>query len=207
MTATKFLIGITSVLSLYALRRVSILRKFSLVPYKVFRQNEVYRMFSSSLVYSDFMHLLLNMVGFYMVGEFVEGICVYHFHALGRAVFILLYIVGSLFSQLPILWLNRKNPYHLGMGAGGGISAILATAILLAPNALVCSFSTVCLPCYMLGVIYLSFLCYLSLRPRVYLNYFSYLTGAIFALLFNLLFIPELRDRLYHMVQYWIASF
>lgn len=206
-TITKFLIIISSVLSLYSVRSLSVLQRWSVSPYNKFHLSEFYKLFTAPLVHSDTMHWILSMISLYMVGEFVEGIYTYHFQDLGKWIFLSLYIGAGIFAQLPILYYHRRNPYYLVMGSGGGISAVIATAILLAPNALICSFSIVCLPSYMIGVIYLSFLCYLSLRPRVLFNYFLHLSGALFSFFFNLFFIPELSDRLYHMVKYWFSSF
>jgi len=86
----------------------------------VFESGEWYRIFSSTLLHRDLVHLLLNGLALYLVGTVLESL-------VGRAWFVALFVIGAVGGALMSLALNPATAFSVG--ASGAIMGLLAAAL------------------------------------------------------------------------------
>lgn len=82
-------------------------------------QGEYWRFFTSSLLHAGILHLVLNLVALRVMGISVEGIS-------GFKAFLSLFIITGTIGAIAS-WagsFNGDNPYHLSVGASGGIAGL-----------------------------------------------------------------------------------
>ena len=65
MYLTYIIIGVTTLVSLYAFTAPAVLAGFMMNPYQTDRKQQYYRFISSGFIHKDHMHLLWNMISFY----------------------------------------------------------------------------------------------------------------------------------------------
>ena len=138
MSLTILILLITIAISWYAWQNPSLLDKLMLNPYKVTKRGEYYRFITSGFVHADFGHLLFNMISLWFIGEGIERLFGMKFGGNGQFLYLLLYLVGVIVSDIPTFLKHRNNPNYNSLGASGGVSAVLFAAILYAPLLEVC---------------------------------------------------------------------
>jgi rhomboid protease GluP len=102
------------------------LYRFALLPTAVW-DGEWWRMLSAMFLHVNFIHLALNMLGLYVLGEFVE-------RTLGIRKYLIAYFFSGLGSMLTIAVLTMlfNHPNNFTVGASGAIMGIVgATAAIL----------------------------------------------------------------------------
>ncbi|MBS0029752.1 rhomboid family intramembrane serine protease [Chitinophaga sp. 22321] len=192
------IIIITCVISYMALQNYDQLDKLSLQPYMVSRYNQYYRFVTSGFVHADYQHLLFNMLTLWFFGRFIEDVFTSLFQ--NKLVYVAYYILGIIVANIPSYIKNRNNSNYSSLGASGAISAIVFTAILVNPWASIYLFFALKLPAVIYGVLFLAISAYLSRKGGGNINHDAHLWGALFGIVFPLIFHPQLGTDFIYML-------
>ncbi|MEC5144440.1 rhomboid family intramembrane serine protease [Chitinophaga sp. 212800010-3] len=198
LSISLIIIIITCLISYTALSNESQLDKLSLQPYMVSRYNQYYRFVTSGFVHADFQHLLFNMLTLYFFGSFIEEVFVGLFG--NKLVYVIYYLLGIVVANLPSYFKHRNDSYYSSLGASGAISAIVFTSILISPWSSIYLFFALRLPAVIYGLLFLAISAYLSRRGGGNINHDAHLWGALYGLVFPLVFHPELGTRFVYML-------
>lgn len=192
------IIIITCLISYTALQNYNQLEKLSLQPYMVKHYKQYYRFITSGFVHADFQHLLFNMLTLWFFGRFIEDVFTNLFH--NKLVYVLYYVLGIIAANIPSYIKNRNNSNYSSLGASGAISAIVFTAIIVNPWADIYLFFALKMPAVLYGVLFLGISAYMSRKGGGNINHDAHLWGALFGIVFPLIFHPELgTDFIYQM--------
>lgn len=166
-------------------------------PYSTDQRREYWRFITSGFIHNDYMHLFFNMFTLYFFGGIVES-------TLGGVLFIILYLVGIIISDVPTFLKNRKNPYYNSLGASGGVSAVVFASILFYPmNPLYLMFIPIGIPGFIFGAIYMLYSYYQAERGGDNINHDAHLYGALFGILFAIIAVPGSLVHFFEQVSQW----
>jgi membrane associated rhomboid family serine protease len=197
LSLTVILIGLTVIASLYAWSNPTVLKNWMMNPYSTDQRREYWRFITSGFIHNDYMHLFFNMFTLYFFGGIVES-------TLGGVLFIILYLVGIIISDVPTFLKNRKNPYYNSLGASGGVSAVVFASILFYPmNPLYLMFIPIGIPGFIFGAIYMLYSYYQAERGGDNINHDAHLYGALFGILFAIIAVPGSLVHFFEQVSQW----
>lgn len=187
---TIIIIVITAGISLYAMNQREVLSRLMMNPYMVTQRGQYYRMFTSGLIHADIAHLFFNMFSLYFFGSNLEYIFSEIFGSLGPVYFIALYVLGIIVSDLPTLLKHKNNPGYNSLGASGAVSAVIFACILFDPLATLLIYF-IPVKGFIFAAIYLVYSYISSKRSRDGINHDAHLYGALFGILFCIVFYPD----------------
>jgi membrane associated rhomboid family serine protease len=197
LSLTVIIIIITVLASLYAWNNQTVMSNWMMNPYRTDQRKEYWRFITSGLIHNDYMHLFFNMFTLYFFGKILEW-------QLGATLFIILYVVGIIVSDVPTFFKHKKNPYYNSLGASGGVSAIVFASILLRPlSPLYLFFIPVPIPGFIFGAIYMFYSYYQAERGGDNINHDAHLYGALFGILFTIVAIPSALPNFFEQVSSW----
>src|SRR6476469_3099906 len=107
LSITTTIIIITVLVSLGGFSNRKIIEDLIFYPPAVTKQNQWYRLFTCGLIHADYMHLIFNMFSLYCFGDLVESVFLQLFGAMGKWVYLAMYVTALLFSILPTYFKNR----------------------------------------------------------------------------------------------------
>lgn len=203
MSITVILILITVGISWFSWKNPTLLDNLLMNPVRIERNKEYYRFITSGFVHADFMHLFFNMMTLWFVGETIEQIFMMLFGNMGVILYLALYIIGIVVSDLPSFFKNRKNSNYNSLGASGGVSAILFSAILIAPLMKVCLYFAICMPGFVFGFLFLAYSYYESRRGQGYINHDAHMYGALFGVVFMGIIYPSAVPNFFSQISSW----
>lgn len=186
---TYLIIGLTVITSFICFQDREKFVRMALIPYRIRRYNEWYRMVSHGFVHADTMHLLVNMFTFWSFGEYIESLFTYA--GLGKWAFLLLYFGGMIISSLYDVIKRKDDSSYMSIGASGAVSAVLFAAIFFDPWGKIYFFAFLPIPGILFGVIYLFYCQYMAKKSVDNINHNAHFYGAVFGFLFPLLLKPE----------------
>lgn len=187
---TYILIGITVIVSFLCFGNQQLFGKLALIPYRVVRNNEWYRVVTHGFVHADMMHLLVNLFTFWSFGTYMEK--AFQYMGFGVAGFLGLYFGGMIVASVYDLVKKRNNPYYVSIGASGAVSAVLFTSILLDPWSKILLFAVLPVPGIIFGVLYLAYCQYMAKQAGDSINHNAHFYGAVYGLLYPILLEPSL---------------
>jgi len=198
MFLTLFVVVITSIVSFVAFNNLEMFNKLKFNAYLVWHKKEYARLLSHALVHSGWMHLIFNMYVLWMFGTMIEKAFQSpdffpHTYQFGKFIYLFMYVIAIPISSLPSLLKHKNNHYYNSVGASGAVSAIVFTAILLAPTMpLGIIFIPIRLPAYIFGLLYLGYTYYMSKRDKDNIAHDAHFVGSVFGLLFPIILNPSL---------------
>lgn len=191
---TYLIIAVTAVVSFIGFRNRKFFYALSLNPWSVFRKKQWYRIVTHAFVHGDLTHLLVNMLVFWSFGANIERIfaLLAAQGAIGNAqtAFLMLYFGGVIFSALPDLIRQRKNPYYNSIGASGAVSSVLFASIFFNPWGMIYFMAVVPIPSIVFGVAYLWYESYMQRRAKDNVNHLAHIWGAVYGVVFLILLNP-----------------
>jgi membrane associated rhomboid family serine protease len=192
MSLTFIFIGITVALSIYAWNNQSIMNKWIMNPYSVQKYQEYYRFLTSGFLHADYGHLFFNMLSLYFFGQNVE----YYFSALygettGGLLYAALYLVGIIVANVPSYADHKNDSGYNALGASGGVSAVIFSAILFAPTSSMYVYF-IKMPAFVFAILYTAYSIYMSKRNLDNIGHSAHLYGAAFGVAFTLILKPDL---------------
>ncbi|RZS96584.1 rhomboid family intramembrane serine protease [Cecembia calidifontis] len=192
LTATIILIGITVLTSYQAWKKPDLLDRWMFTPYKIKRKKEWDRFILSGLIHKDQMHLFFNMFTFFFFGRVIEMFLLYRLgKSTGLLTFILFYLGAIVVSDLPTYFKHKENYQYRALGASGGVAAAVFASIIIMPLSDICLFGLICLPGFVLGILFLAYTIVQARRGDDGINHDAHLYGALFGIAFVLIISPQ----------------
>ena len=190
MTLTISIILITCLVSFTTFNKPDKIDDLSMWPYMVKERKQFYRFFTSGFVHADFLHLGFNMFTLYFSGRIIEDIFMQLFNS--KAYYLVFYFAAIALADVPTYFRHRNDYNYRTIGASGAVSAMIYATVLFAPWAMIRVFF-IPMPLIVYAVLYLFLSAYLSRRdPHSGINHSAHLWGAVFGLIFPLVFKPEI---------------
>ncbi|GAA4423645.1 rhomboid family intramembrane serine protease [Pontibacter saemangeumensis] len=204
MSVTLILIIITVGISLYAFQNESLMHKWIFQPYAVQRDNSWYRFVTSGFLHADFTHLFFNMFTLFFFGQAVEQTFAVIFGAeTGILVYLLLYIGGIIISDIPTYFKHRNDPPYRALGASGGVASVVFSSILFYPTNDICLYGLLCIPGFILGVLYILYSYYSGKRMGDNINHDAHLYGAVYGFVLSLVLVPRALPSFVEQIANW----
>lgn len=201
----------TVVVSIVGFQNDEIQRRMMLNPYETMRKKQFHRLLTSGFVHGGWMHLGFNMLTFFFFAPVVEETFLMHFRSSGFglafAAFIGVYLGGIIISDIPTLMKFKDQPNYNSLGASGGVSAVVFASILFNPVSNICLYGILCLPGFILGIIYVGYSYYMDKKAESNINHSAHLYGALYGIAFCLLIRPKWFSEFLFQIQGWIGSF
>jgi membrane associated rhomboid family serine protease len=186
--------ALTLIVSVIGLSRPQLVDRLLLRPYYMVRKGEYYRLITSGLVHADWWHLIFNMMTFFFFAFLLERV-------LGQALFLLLYVLGLVLSDLGTWIRHRNDPEYASLGASGAILAVLFASIVYFPDQSLYLFPLpIPIPAPLFAVGYLAYSWWSSRQNRGRINHDAHIGGAITGLLFVAVTDPGAYRRLFEVV-------
>ena len=204
MSVTLILIIITVGISLYALKNESLMHKWIFQPYAVQRDNSWYRFITSGFLHADMMHLFFNMFTLFFFGQAVEQTFMVIFGAqTGILLYLMLYLGGIIISDIPTYFKHRNDPAYRALGASGGVASVVFSSILFYPTNDICLYGLLCIPGFILGVLYVLYSYYSGKRMGDNINHDAHLYGAIYGFVLSLALVPQALPNFFSEIANW----
>lgn len=191
MSITILLIIVIVGISIWAWSNPEILYKFILNPYTIHRRGEWYRMLSAGFIHADYAHLGFNMFSLYFLGEAVEMYFKYIFGDKGAIFYLLLFLLGVIFGNIPDTSRKKNNPDYNALGASGGVSSVVFAFIILSPlTKLSIMFIPIGIPAWIFAILYVAYSNYMAKRQLDNIGHTAHLWGALWGVVFVILLYP-----------------
>ncbi len=188
---TLYIIIITSIVSLIAFSKQSMIDQFVFSPYMVKHHKQWYRYVTCGLLHGDLFHLFVNMFVLYSFGNAVEIYYSYAFGLNGWMVYLLLYVSSIFAANVSTYSKHQHDPGYRSLGASGAVSAVVFTSILFDPFRKIYLYGIIGLPGILLGIIYLGYSYYMGKKDATdNINHDAHLYGAIYGIVFTLFLKP-----------------
>jgi membrane associated rhomboid family serine protease len=198
------LMAITIAASFYTWKNTHLFGVLMMNPYHIAQKKQYYRFITSGFIHKDHMHLLLNMFSFYFFGLVVEKIFNQTFGpVMGGVYFVGLYLLAIIVSDLPTYLKQKNNPRYNSLGASGAVSAVIGGYIILRPLNEICIYFALCLPGFIMGVLYIGFSYYQGKKGKDNINHDAHLYGALFGILYCIIIYPSALSQFVQQIQSW----
>lgn len=183
---TYTIIVLTVLISIQGFNSADFSYKMSFSPYLAKHYNQKTRFFTHMFVHADWGHLFFNMFSFYMFGKFIElELRAYYGDYLGGFHFIVLYLLGGLFSTLWPFIRNQDKDNYFSVGASGAVSAIIFSTIIWYPQLRMgLIFLPIMVPGYIFGPLYLLFEFFAFRYGKSRIAHDAHIGGALFGILY-----------------------
>lgn len=192
LSLTTIIIGITAITSILAFNRYEMLDRWMFMPYRIKNRGQWDRFLLSGFIHKDYIHLLFNMFTFYFFGGVVEMFLRYSFGVItGGVLFVSFYLLGIIISDIPTYNKFKKDSHYRALGASGGTAATVFASIVIMPLSDICLFGIICLPGFILGVLFLIYSYVKGQKGEDNINHDAHLYGAIFGVVFILILSPS----------------
>lgn len=183
------IIILTAITSVMAFSNRDLTNKLIFNVGAVLRDKQWYRMLTSAFLHGDWMHLIFNMLTLY----FFSGVIV---SAFGAWRYLIIYFGSVICGSLLSLFMHRKEPYYLALGASGGVVGILFAAIALAPTMQIgILFIPGRIPAWLFGILYLGYSVYAMRQNADNVGHDAHLGGAATGVLLTILFAPAVLQE------------
>ncbi|MFA7380998.1 MAG: rhomboid family intramembrane serine protease [Bacteroidia bacterium] len=204
---TLIIVLITTAVSLLAFRNHRLMDQLIFNPFVTRVRKEWYRFLSCGLLHADFFHLLVNMYVLYSFGQMVESYYGAVFGGKGTFMFVFLYLSSIAAANISTYKKYNTVPSYNALGASGGVSAIVFTAILFDPFQMVMIFPIpIHFPLVLFGVGYLIYSYYMSNRSGSdNINHEAHFYGSLHGIIFTIAFKPEVGKAFISQVINWFS--
>lgn len=203
MSWTIVIIIANVVISYMGFQNPALQYKLTMNPVAILRNGQWYRVISSGFVHSNWAHLGFNMFTFYFFGRLVEQIFIALKGDLGGIYFVVFYLLGIVISDLPSLIKHKDHPNYNSLGASGGVAAVVFCSILFFPTNDICLYGFICIPGFILGVIYLIYSYTKGKTISDNVNHDAHLIGAVFGLVFSVAMEPRVLASFIQQIAEW----
>lgn len=175
--------GAILLVSIFVFPRPELREKLIFCPRYILGQKQWYRLFSSSFIHADWLHLLFNVYSLYLFGRLIE-------QNLGPVPFGLIYFTSILGGSLLSLILHRHHHYH-ALGASGGVCGVIFAAIFLFPGLRIYVFPIpLAVPSWLYALLFILASFYGIRAQQGHIGHDAHLGGAVFGLLTTTVLYP-----------------
>ncbi len=191
MSITLIVVIGTVLISISAWNNPSLTGRWIFNPYAIKHHNQYYRFLTSGFLHGGFVHLLFNMLVLYMFGEQVEAAYRSIYGDLGIALYVGMYLLGIIISDIPTFIKYKDSPHYNALGASGGVSSILFSYILFDPTSKLYLYGILGLPGIVWAVLYIIYSYYMGKKQIDNVNHDAHLYGGLFGIVFTIITIPQ----------------
>jgi len=186
---TISILVITCLVSYIAFNNQGLFYKLDFQPYEIQRNplKNLYRFLTHGFIHADWMHLLFNMFSFFFFAGSIETVLDYKFQNLSALYFMLLYLGGIFMSVIHTFEKHKNDIWYHGVGASGGVSAILMANVIYFPLNEICLYGFICFPGILWALIYLAYSFYMGRRGGDFINHDAHFIGAIYGVVITLI--------------------
>ena len=203
-----FLLASILAISVAAWSNQDLMKRFVFNAYLVKQRKEYYRFLSSGFLHSNWIHLGFNLFVLY---QFSNGLR-YRLFDLGWYTsdweIVILFLLGVILSEVPSYFRHQENPHYNSLGASGGVSSVVFTSIMLNPVKMKLGliFIPVYLPAFLFGILYLIYSHFQSKQNGDNINHDAHLYGALFGVVFAVVYYPETFGMFLTEIASWDGS-
>lgn len=191
MSVTLFLVILSGFLSFRAFNDENLFQRLKHHPYSVYNNKEYYRMLTSGFIHGDWMHLIINMYVLYEFGNIVEEKYIQLFNPIyGRVLYLLMYLVVLVISDIPSFRKHKNNPAYASIGASGAVSGVLFTYVLFFPWSWLGLFFVIPIPAIVFGVLYLAYSSWAARKMDDRIDHSAHFAGAIAGMFIMIMLYP-----------------
>lgn len=154
------------------------------------RAKQHYRIFTSSFLHGDYLHLLFNMMTLLFFGPVVEQL-------LGTDGFLVVYFGAVLTSGIISFYMNRENFAYTSLGASDGVSGVILSFCLFFPlEEINFMFVPVGIPAILYGALFM-LISAKMMGGGGRIAHEGHLGGAIAGVVLTVLMRPDLLTRIF----------
>jgi membrane associated rhomboid family serine protease len=161
-------------------------------PPAVDRHREYDRLLTHGFIHADGLHLVVNMMTLYSFGTLMER---FFAGRIGEFGYLAFYLSAIAITILPTFLRHRRDSGYRSLGASGAVSAVLFSAVLLDPWALILLFFIVPIPAFLFAGLYVAYSIWMDRRGGDNINHSAHLWGALYGMIFTLILEPQLGPR------------
>lgn len=189
VSITVIIIIATLIVSIQGFNSKDFLYRMSFSPYQVKHSGKKYKFFTHMFVHADWMHLIFNLISFYLFGDLFEQILIDKYGLfVGELHFLVIYFLGGLFATLWPMIRNHDNPGYTSLGASGAVSSIIFATIMWIPDLpMGLIFLPIMIPAFIFGPLYLAFEFWSLKRGKSNIAHDAHIGGAIFGVVYILI--------------------
>lgn len=191
MSITTIIIVITVLVSIMSWNRPTLFQLLLFNPFLISSKGQYFRFLSSGFIHGSWIHLGFNMFTLYFFGSNIEYIYERTTGTPDVGLFLGLYLGGIVISDIPNFFKHRHNPGYSALGASGGVSAVVFASILFMPISPICLYGIICIPGFILGVLYIIYSVYQGKTMSDNINHQAHLIGATYGVLYSLWVSPS----------------
>ena len=204
MSVTVILIIITVGISLYAWKNHDLMQNWIFHPYSVARDNSWHRFLTSGFLHADYTHLFFNMFTLYFFGNAVgRAVRAIFGDVTGILIYMLIYLGGIIVSDIPTFLKHRDDPSYRALGASGGVASVVFSSILFYPTQDICLYAILCIPGFILGILYLMYSYFQGKRMGDNINHDAHFYGAVYGMVISLALVPAAGPLFIEQIGNW----
>lgn len=160
-----------------------------LKPYRTVRNKTWYELLTSGFLHANVGHLFVNMFTLYFFGPIMEL-------KIGGIYFLGLYLSGLIVAGIPSIIKFKDDPNYATLGASGAVGSVLFAFIFLYPlDKIYLLLIPIPIPAFVFAILYLIYSIYASKQPRGKINHEAHIAGAIWGILYLVIFVPDMMNR------------
>lgn len=162
------------------------LDKLSLDVFRIRRGKEYRRLLTCGFVHNDWIHLLFNMITFYIFFDVLQLV-------IGNANSALLFLVCIVLGSLTAVGFHCNDESYTAVGASGGVAGIIFATITLVPGMEVQKMLfPISIPGWLYALIYVAGSSYAIITKRDNIGHEAHLGGAMGGMLLAILYMPQI---------------
>ncbi len=195
MSITLLIIVVTGFISITSFGNQNMMQQLVFSPYAIKRKKEWFRFITSGFLHVNWMHLILNMYVLFLFGTVTEAYFSYHFDAAGVTLYVVMYLLAIILSEVYSYVRHRDNPSYASLGASGAVSAVVFASILFLPDHdihFIFLPREWGIPGYVFGILYLTYSMYMAKNANDNIGHYAHFFGALFGFVFPLFLKPSL---------------
>lgn len=179
-----FLLSFIVLVSVFAFFNNDFLEDYMFSVWHILKKHQYYRLLTSIFLHVGILHLAFNLYTFYVFGSSMEQVY-------GWLFLLLLFLGGGIGANLITLFLKRKDAHYSAVGASGGVSAIIFSAIFLLPGIKIGIFPIpFMLDAWLFALLYVFISIYAAAKEAGNIGHEAHLGGALLGMLASAIFFP-----------------
>jgi membrane associated rhomboid family serine protease len=188
---SNIMIGITVLISLYALNNYTVFEKAAFRPYLIKQNKEYWRWVTNGFIHVDYAHLFVNMLSLYFFGsnllKYIEALT----GSLAPIVFVLFYVSAIAISGIYSYMKHQDQYSYSAVGASGAVSAVVFACIMFNPFSKIYLYFAIGIPSWLFGILYLYYEYVMGKKQMDNIGHDAHFSGAIYGLAFALIIYPQ----------------
>jgi len=155
------------------------------------RDKQHYRVFTSSFLHGNLLHLIFNMMTLFFFGPVVE-------QTLGTDGFLVVYFGAVLTSGIVSFYVNRNRPDYSSLGASDGVSGVILSFCMFYPlSPIYIMFLPIGIPAILFAVLFVAISAGMMGREGNRIAHEGHLGGALAGIVLTILMRPDVLTGLF----------